>query len=116
MTHAKDTLSPDTTIITSNIKTEQTDVPVSKEPVSLEELATDDANASNSELNHKVEKVAKNLDMSKDEMIEEISRLKTSISFLSSNIRDTRNVVENYDSENQYLQEFVGTLMKNNEH
>lgn len=55
------------------------------------------------------------LDMSKEDMIKEINRLKSSISSLASNIRDTRHVVERYNNDNQYLQDYVGTLMKNND-
>ncbi|CAH6722862.1 SCOCO-like protein 1 [[Candida] jaroonii] len=55
------------------------------------------------------------VDMSKEDMIREINKLKASISSLASNIRDTRHVVERYNNDNQYLQDYVGTLMKNND-
>lgn len=49
----------------------------------------------------------------KHEMIQEILSLKNSINLLIGNVRDTKALCEKYDSNNQYLQEYVGTLMKN---
>lgn len=63
----------------------------------------------------KISKVANDMDMSKDQMIDEILRLKSSINSLTSNIRDTKTVCEKYENDNQYLQDYVGTMMQNND-
>lgn len=63
----------------------------------------------------KLEKVAQDLHMSKDQMVGEILRLKSSINSLTTNIRDTKTVCDKYENDNQYLQDYVGTLMKNND-
>lgn len=63
----------------------------------------------------KINKVANDMDMSKDQMIQEILKLKSSISSLTTNIRDTKSVCDKYENDNQYLQDYVGTLMKNND-
>ncbi|EGV60310.1 hypothetical protein CANTEDRAFT_116359, partial [Yamadazyma tenuis ATCC 10573] len=57
---------------------------------------------------------SKNHQSSKDEMIQEILQLKASISHLVGNVRDIKMLCEKSENDNQYLQEYVGTLMKTN--
>lgn len=47
-----------------------------------------------------------------EEMAEEILELKLKVSTLISNIRDTKTLCDKYDNQNQYLQDYVGNLMK----
>lgn len=54
-------------------------------------------------------------DLEKQRIIQEILSTKTEISRLLNNIRDTRTVCHRLSAENQYLQEYVGTLMKSND-
>lgn len=49
------------------------------------------------------------------EMVGEILLLKQKISTLISNIRDTKTLCDKYENQNQYLQEYVGSLMKSSE-
>lgn len=62
--------------------------------------------------NNDVERDSKKLN---EEMVAEILDLKLKISTLISNIRDTKTLSDKYDSENQYLQDYVGSLMKSGE-
>jgi hypothetical protein len=48
----------------------------------------------------------------KQEKIDQIMRLKADISRLVSNVRQTKAICERYENENQYLQDYVGSLMK----
>lgn len=52
---------------------------------------------------------------SKEDIINEILTMKKSIDKLVGNIRDTKMLSQKYDKDNQYLQEYVDTLMTNNE-
>ena len=54
-------------------------------------------------------------DLEKQKIIDEILSTKTEISRLLNNIRDTRTVCNRLSAENQYIQEYVGTLMKSND-
>lgn len=49
---------------------------------------------------------------SKQEKVNEILRLKGDIAQLVQNIRDQSAVCTKYSNENQYLQEYIGTVMK----
>lgn len=51
---------------------------------------------------------------SRQAKIDEILSLKTRISTLIENIRDTKLICEKFDNENQYLQDYVGNYMKTN--
>lgn len=51
----------------------------------------------------------------KEDIINEILTMKKSIDKLVGNIRDTKMLSQKYDKDNQYLQEYVDTLMTNNE-
>ncbi|ODV81312.1 uncharacterized protein CANTADRAFT_28316, partial [Suhomyces tanzawaensis NRRL Y-17324] len=48
----------------------------------------------------------------KEAKIEEILQLKAKINTLMNNIRDTKQVSDKFENENQYLQEYFGSLMK----
>lgn len=48
-------------------------------------------------------------------MISEILRLKRDINTMVGNIRNTKLLCEKYESENQYLQDYVGNLMRSGE-
>ncbi|CUM47068.1 unnamed protein product [Debaryomyces tyrocola] len=50
-----------------------------------------------------------------EEIVNEILELKLKISTLVSNIRDTKTLCDKYDNQNQYLQDYVGSLMKSGE-
>lgn len=58
---------------------------------------------------------SKHMEMTKSEAIEHILEEKEKIFKLITNIRSMRAVCEKYQNENQYLQEYVGSLMKNGE-
>lgn len=62
--------------------------------------------------NNDVERDSKKLN---EEMVAAILDLKLKISTLISNIRDTKTLSDKYDNENQYLQDYVGSLMKSGE-
>lgn len=47
-----------------------------------------------------------------EEIVNEILELKLKISTLVSNVRDTKTLCDKYDNQNQYLQDYVGSLMK----
>lgn len=47
-----------------------------------------------------------------DEKIQEILRLKKDIAVLLLNVRDQKTVADKYAHENQYLQEYIESLMK----
>lgn len=47
-----------------------------------------------------------------DDKIKEILRLKESISSLLQNVRDQKIVADKYAHENQYLQEYIESVMK----
>lgn len=51
----------------------------------------------------------------KEKTVEEILALKNKISTLITNIRDTKRLCERYKHENQYLQDYVGSLMASGE-
>lgn len=63
-------------------------------------------------VNNDINRDAKKLD---EEMVTEILSLKLKIATLISNIRDTKTLSDKYDNENQYLQDYVGSLMKSGE-
>lgn len=48
----------------------------------------------------------------KQEKVQEILRLKKDIAQLVQNIRDEATVCNKYASENQYLQDYIGSVMK----
>lgn len=50
--------------------------------------------------------------LSKQQMIDQITEYKQKISDLTNNVRDTKSLSEKYEHNNQYLQEYIGTLMK----
>lgn len=50
--------------------------------------------------------------MSKEAKIDEITELKAKIASLVANIRDARAVCTKYDRDNDYLQDYVGSVMK----
>lgn len=47
-----------------------------------------------------------------EEKIEQIMRLKGDIARLVSNVRQTKAICGRYENENQYLQDYIGSLMK----
>lgn len=49
------------------------------------------------------------------ELVSEILRLKGEINTMVGNIRNTKSLCEKYESENQYLQDYVGNLMRSGE-
>lgn len=51
----------------------------------------------------------------KEAKINQILDMKNKLSSLISNIRNTRTFCEKYDNENQYLQDYIGSLMKSGE-
>lgn len=51
----------------------------------------------------------------KEAKINQILDMKNKLGSLISNIRDTRTLCEKYDNENQYLQDYIGSLMKSGE-
>lgn len=53
--------------------------------------------------------------MSKQENIDEIVALKAKIAALIANVRTTKTVCDKYENENQYLQDYIGSLMKKGE-
>ncbi|CUM46748.1 uncharacterized protein AC631_02430 [Debaryomyces fabryi] len=63
-------------------------------------------------VNNDINRDSKKLD---EEMVTEILSLKLKIATLISNIRDTKTLSDKYDNENQYLQDYVGSLMKSGE-
>lgn len=44
--------------------------------------------------------------------VDEVLRLKSEIDQLIHNIRDSQNVCAKYASENEYLQDYIGSVMK----
>lgn len=48
----------------------------------------------------------------KQQKVDEVLRLKADIAHLIRNIRDTQTVCRKYESENQYLQDYIGSVMK----
>lgn len=50
--------------------------------------------------------------MSKQQKVDEILKLKSDISLLVQNVRDQATVCRKYSHENQYLQDYVGSVMK----
>ena len=103
-------------------KTEDTRIenPVSglaiSEAATSSDVAEDNALSKTTEkrtrVNNDVIRDSKKLD---EEMVAEILDLKLKISTLISNIRDTKTLSDKYDNENQYLQDYVGSLMKSGE-
>lgn len=69
----------------------------------------------NKETKEKKEKKEKIDDKLNDEVIEEILQMKLKINTLIANIRDTKTLCDKYDTENQYLQDYVGNLMQTEE-
>ncbi|KAL6021348.1 hypothetical protein ACI3LZ_002242 [Candidozyma auris] len=49
---------------------------------------------------------------SKQEKVEEVLHLKQEISRLLQNVRDSQAVCEKYTHENNYLQDYIGSVMK----
>lgn len=49
---------------------------------------------------------------SKQDKVNEILRLKGEITQLMQNIRDLSAICTRYSNENQYLQDYIGTVMK----
>lgn len=49
---------------------------------------------------------------SKQDKVNEILRLKGDITKLVQNVRDQSAICTKYSNENQYLQEYIGTVMK----
>lgn len=48
---------------------------------------------------------------SKEDKINDLQELRRNISTLIANVRNTKRLCEKYDSENQYLQDYVGSVM-----
>lgn len=57
-------------------------------------------------------KVGATTNLTKQQMIQQITDYKQKISSLINNVRDTKSLCEKYEHNNQYLQEYIGTLMK----
>lgn len=55
------------------------------------------------------------LDLLGDDKIARILDLTANIDTLTANIRNTKRLYDKYDSENQYLQDYIGTLMNSDE-
>lgn len=51
----------------------------------------------------------------KEEKVARILELKGKISTLLANVKDTKTLCEKHENENQYLQDYVATLMQNGE-
>lgn len=49
---------------------------------------------------------------SKQEKVEEVLHLKQEISRLLQNVRDSQAVCEKYTHENNYLKDYIGSVMK----
>lgn len=48
---------------------------------------------------------------SKENKIKDLQELRQNISTLITNVRNTKRLCDKYDSENQYLQDYVGSVM-----
>lgn len=49
---------------------------------------------------------------SKEQKVEEVLRLKEEITRLLQNVRDSQALCEKYTHENDYLQDYIGSVMK----
>lgn len=52
------------------------------------------------------------IDPEKQHKVDEVLRLKNDISHLIHNIRDSQAVCRKYNNENEYLQNYIGSVMK----
>ncbi|CAH2352377.1 hypothetical protein CLIB1423_06S05050 [[Candida] railenensis] len=70
-------------------------------------------NESNEPLSPQIKVASQTL--TREEKVEAIKKLRKDITSLVSNIRNTKKVCDKYKNENQYLQEYVGSMMASGE-
>lgn len=59
--------------------------------------------------------ITSTFDLLREEKVEQIRILKAKITSLISNVRDTKRICDKYENENQYLQDYVGSMMTSGE-